>query len=253
LAYSREGYDSLETGLDAVVSWKVGDHYSMDLLTGTSVVNLSGAGLPKAELGETLYSNPKIRFTQKLDYRDSPVLPKNGWILESPFEIGAAVGTDSSAYASTSIEGGWYHQFDPKNGIALGGRFGLLIPTGDGEKLPIDLRYFNGGSNSVRSFPDRELGPSVNGYPTGGEGTWHANAEYLRTLAGSMRGVVFFDAGGLSRDYQEIGSAKLNLAAGLGLRLDLPIGPVRLEYGYNLTQDPGEPDGTLHFAIGATF
>jgi outer membrane protein assembly factor BamA len=43
------------------------------------------------------------------------------------------------------------------------------------------------------------------------------------------------------------------LAVGLGLRLDLPIGPVRLEYGYNLTKGPGEPTGTLHFAIGITF
>lgn len=253
LAYSREGYDSLETGLDAIVSWKVGDHYSADMLVGPSVVNLSGAGLPKAELGETLYTHQVLRFTQRLDYRDSAVLPKNGWHLESPVEIGAAIASESSAYVSTSLRGGWYHNFNRKNEIALGGEFGLLIPTGDGTDLPIDLRYFNGGANSVRSFPDRELGPSVNGYPTGGEASWHANAEYLRTLAGSVKGVLFLDAGALSRDYDEIGSAKLNLATGLGLRLDLPIGPVRLEYGYNLTQDRGEPDGTLHFAIGATF
>ncbi len=253
LSYSREGYDSLETGLNAVVSWKAGEHYTMDVLAGASVVNLSGAGLPKSQLGETLYNHSWLRFTQRLDYRDSPVLPKSGWHLESPVEIGAAVGSQSSAYISTAVQGGWYHKLSLKNELALGGQFGLMVPSGDGTELPIDLRYFNGGSNSVRSFPNRELGPSVNGYPTGGEASWHANAEYLRTLAGSVKGVVFFDAGGLSRDYEDIGSAKLNLATGLGLRLDLPIGPVRLEYGYNLTQDRGEPDGTLHFAIGATF
>ena len=43
------------------------------------------------------------------------------------------------------------------------------------------------------------------------------------------------------------------MAIGLGLRLDLPIGPVRLEYGYNLTRDTGEPIGTIQFAIGMTF
>ncbi len=253
LSYSREGYDALETGLDAVVSWKVGEHYSLDLLAGTSVVNLSGAGLPRSELGETLYHNPKLRFTQRLDYRDSPVLPKNGWHIETPVEIGAAVGSDSSAYALAEISGGWYHKINPKYEVALGGEFGFLVPSGNGDNLPIDLRYFNGGANSVRSFPDRELGPSVNSYPTGGEASWHANAELIRTIAGSVKGVWFFDAGGLSRNYADIGSAKLNLATGLGIRLDLPIGPVRLEYGYNLTQDSGEPSGTLHFAIGTTF
>jgi len=253
LSYSREGYDALETGLEALVSWKVGDHYSMDLLAGASIVNLSGAGLPVAELGETDYTHPRLRFTQKLDYRDSPVLPKNGWRLEAPVEIGAALGTVSSGYASASVTGGWYHEINAKYQVALGGEFGVLVPSGDSENLPIDLRYFNGGANSVRSFPDRELGPSVNGYPTGGEASWNANAELIRTIAGSVKGVLFLDAGGLSRSYDEIGSAKLNLATGLGIRLDLPIGPVRLEYGYNLTQDHGEPDGTLHFAIGTTF
>jgi outer membrane protein insertion porin family len=45
----------------------------------------------------------------------------------------------------------------------------------------------------------------------------------------------------------------VEVAAGLGLRLDLPIGPVRLEYGHNMTQGRGEPGGTWHFAIGTTF
>ncbi len=57
----------------------------------------------------------------------------------------------------------------------------------------------------------------------------------------------------ISLDYSDILAADLELAAGLGIRLDLPIGPVRFEYGYNLTRDPGEPAGAFHFAIGAAF
>ncbi len=253
LNYTREGYSSLETGLEGKVIWKIGDHYTMDLLAGYSIVNLSEDGLPTAELGETVYTHPRLSFTQTLDFRDSPVLPKNGWHLAVPLEIGAAVGTVSSAYASAGISGGWYRKLNSKYEVALGGDWGLLVPSGNGGALPIDLRYFNGGANSVRSFPERELGPQANDYPTGGEASWHSNAELIRTLSGSVKGVVFLDAGSLSRSYDEITSAKVNLAAGLGLRLDLPIGPVRLEYGYNLTQDPGEPIGTLHFAIGVTF
>ena len=253
LSYTREGYSSLETGVEGNVSWKSGDHYTLDLLAGTSVVNLSADGLPGYELGETVYGHPRFRFTQTWDYRDSPVLPKHGWHLEIPLEMGAAVGPLSTAYVSAEVSGGWYRKFNSNYEIALGGGWGILVPTGDGEDLPIDLRLFNGGANSVRSFPERELGPQTDGYPTGGEGSWHANAELIRTITGSVKGVVFLDAGSLSRNYDEILSAKLNLAAGLGLRLDLPIGPVRLEYGYNLTQDPGEPVGTLHFAIGVAF
>jgi outer membrane protein assembly factor BamA len=105
----------------------------------------------------------------------------------------------------------------------------------------------------IRSFPERELGPSVNGYPTGGEETWHSNLELIRNLGGVVKAVAFLDAGNLARHYQESGSASIELATGLGLRLDLPIGPVRFEYGYNLTRDPGEPCGTFHFAIGGAY
>jgi outer membrane protein insertion porin family len=253
LSFTREGYSSLETGVEASLTWKIGEHYTMDLLGGYSIVNLSGDGLPTSELGETVYTHPRLRYVQKLDYRDSPILPKAGWHLEAPLQIGAAIGTVSTAYASAGISGAWYHKISGKNDLVLGGDLGILSPSGTGNGLPIDLRLFNGGSASVRSFPDRELGPTVNGSPTGGETSWHTNVEFIRTITGSVKGVAFVDAGSLARSYDEITSAKLNMAAGLGMRLELPIGPVRFEYGYNLTRDPGEPIGTFHFAIGTAF
>jgi outer membrane translocation and assembly module TamA len=39
----------------------------------------------------------------------------------------------------------------------------------------------------------------------------------------------------------------------MGIRIDLPVGPIRFEYGHNLTRDEGEPSGTWHFAIGTAF
>ena len=65
--------------------------------------------------------------------------------------------------------------------------------------------------------------------------------------------MAFFDAGSLARNHEELANADIELATGLGIRLDLPIGPVRLEYGYNLTRDPGEPAGAFHFAIGCAY
>jgi outer membrane translocation and assembly module TamA len=93
----------------------------------------------------------------------------------------------------------------------------------------------------------------VDGYPTGGEAGWNTNVELMRNIWGSLKGVAFVDAGGLARNREEWGAADVELATGLGFRLDLPIGPVRLEYGYNLTRDRGEPSGTLHFAIGFAY
>jgi outer membrane protein assembly factor BamA len=251
--YDREGYNTYESGVEGWLNREFGDHYSVELLLGTSFANLTTDGLPGAALGETVYAHPRVRLVQKLDHRDNPVLPKRGWHLESPLQIGAAVGDDSTAYVMTGISGGWFHELSRHYDIGIGGDFRVILPSGDGSDLPIDMRLFNGGSRSVRSFPERELGPSVNGYATGGEFMWNTNVELIRNFGGALKAVAFFDAGALTRNYEDAGSAEVELATGLGLRFDLPIGPVRLEYGYNLTRDRGEPAGTLHFAIGSAF
>jgi len=254
LIYGREGYETFDTGIESSLTWKFGDHYTLEVLAGYSLVKTTADGLEDAELGETSYLHPRFRVTQTLDYRDSSVLPMAGWHLTAPLEIGAATGDLNIGYAKAGLSGGWYHRINETYQLALGGAFGVIIPSGDGADLPIDLRLFNGGARSVRSFPERELGPlSANGYATGGEAMWTTNAELTRKIAGSLKATAFFDAGTLARDFDALGSAEIEMAVGLGLRLDLPIGPIRLEYGHNLTQDAGEPSGTLHFAIGAAF
>ena len=52
--------------------------------------------------------------------------------------------------------------------LAFGARVGLISPILD--DLPIDVRFFNGGGTTVRSFAERELGPKDSGgNPLGGE------------------------------------------------------------------------------------
>ena len=127
------------------------------------------------------------------------------------------------------------------------------MPATDTE-LPIDLRYFLGGSNTVRSFPERELGPrNASGVNSGGEAYWIANVEYVHQIAGVCKAVAFTDAGTLTPDLSSFSGSSIDVAVGLGVRMDLPIGPVRLEYGHNLTPDLGEPPGAFHFAIGLAF
>ena len=104
-----------------------------------------------------------------------------------------------------------------------------------------------------RDAPPVRLGPSFDGYPVGGESRWNANFELIRSISKTFGVVAFVDAGSLGRDAGDLTSAEVELADGLCLRLELPVGPVRLEYGHNLTQDRGEPSGTFHFAIGAAF
>ncbi|MEM6916918.1 MAG: BamA/TamA family outer membrane protein, partial [Verrucomicrobiota bacterium] len=65
--------------------------------------------------------------------------------------------------------------------------------------------------------------------------------------------VTFADAGNLLQDSDDASLDDLRYAVGAGLRYLTPIGPIRLEYGYNPDQKPGEPDGTMHLGFGFSY
>lgn len=254
LSRDEEGFNNWRAGLDAFVTCPVTDHYSLEASIGWDYVDNTPDGLPPAALGNQSYQNPHLTFTQTLDYRDNPVLPTKGWHLEAPLEIGAAIGGNTTTYIKGGVGGSFYQPLGDSGLLALGARGGVLIPGGGSSNLPIDQRYFLGGPRSVRSFPERELGPwSRTGYPVGGQAYWVANIEYIHQVAGPLKAVAFFDAGGLTRDWEDLGLSDPEMAVGLGIRLDLPIGPVRFEYGHSLTQDGHDPSGAWHFAIGTAF
>lgn len=253
LIYTREGYQSFESGIEDRFTWKYNKHYTLELLAGYSVVSVTGDGLSDDLLGDMFYTHPRVRISHALDFRDNPVLPKSGWHIENAFQMGAAVGDLTSSYVVAGLTGGWHHKINKNYDIGIGGEWSMIVPSGNLVDLPIDMRLFNGGARTVRSFPERELGPTVDGYPTGGEIMWSINAELHRKLTETVKLVSFLDAGNLTTNDANLNSSGVELAAGLGLRIDLPVGPVRFEYGYNLTQDPGDPVGTFHFAIGSAF
>lgn len=250
-----EGYDKFETGLTAEFSRDdFGEHLDASLMLGGSIVNISENGIPVTELGETTYTHQFIRANLAYDRRDDAVAPTSGYHLNGLVEAGLILGDMNSNYVRFDTSAAGYLPVGKKGQINLGARTGMLFPSGGPSEFPIDLRLFTGGPDSVRSFRFRELGPrSTNNDPAGGESYWVANAEYVHALAGPLKGVGFIDAGDLSALGQGIDFGSPDLAVGLGIRLDLPVGPIRFEYGHNLTRDGGEPSGTWHFAIGTAF
>ena len=105
----------------------------------------------------------------------------------------------------------------------------------------------------MRSFAERELGPSDNGNPIGGEFYTVFNAEYTFPLYGELLGAFFVDAGNLLPEASQPGLNDLRYGVGVGLRYNLPIGPIRLDYGVNPSPRQHEAFGAFHFSIGFAF
>jgi outer membrane protein assembly factor BamA len=136
--------------------------------------------------------------------------------------------------------------------LAFGARAGVVADVG-GTGIPIDERFFNGGGTTVRSFGERELGPRDRGNPIGGQYFSVFNAEYTFPIYGELQLAVFADAGNLVADASDAGFSDMRYAVGLGLRYQLPIGPLRIDYGVNPNPKDDEAFGAFHFSFGFAF
>ncbi len=154
-------------------------------------------------------------------------------------------------------------------------RFGYL----GGQQYPFAERFVVGGINTVRGFDYGAAGrvDPRTGEIFGGNKELIFNAEYVFPLIpdAKMKGVLFFDAGRAFDDqarYDDAGNpltapdgtamtagerlrmSDLRYSVGFGIRMLLPIGPIRLEWGYNLDSQPGEKTGAFpEFTIGSVF
>jgi outer membrane protein insertion porin family len=81
------------------------------------------------------------------------------------------------------------------------------------------------------------------------------NAEFLLPLVEQqgIRGVLFFDAGNAYDDGDNIELNDLKYAVGYGIRWYSPMGPLRLEWGYNPDPDKGESKSKWQFSMGVFF
>jgi outer membrane protein assembly factor BamA len=146
-----------------------------------------------------------------------------------------------------------------QSSLAFGARMGIihsLTTSGHAEanELPIDERFFNGGAMTVRSFGERELGPhDPKGNPIGGEFFTVFNIEYTFPIIGELQGALFTDAGNLLPTSEKPGLDDLRYALGFGVRYKLPIGPIRLDYGFNPDPQAHEDNGAFHFSFGFAF
>jgi outer membrane protein assembly complex protein YaeT len=249
----EEGYSKNAAGLRLEGSRKLTPHLEFTAFTEFAVANVSSDVIDPALLGPLDYTLVSLGVAQKLDYRDNPLNPRRGFVFSTSVDLNAIDG--QLAFGRITARYSRYWSLPrTKSILALGLRAGWIIPTGNAvEDVPIDLRYFNGGGSTVRSFAERELGPKdKSGNPIGGAFYTVGNLEWDFPISGPLGGAVFVDAGNLVAESSP-SLSDLSFAVGVGLRYDLPIGPMRLDYGYNPSPKEDESIGALHFSFGFAF
>jgi outer membrane protein insertion porin family len=133
---------------------------------------------------------------------DNPIFPTTGRKLSLSMDV-AGLGGNSKFYSGKS-EAIIYAAHTRKTSIGLRAAFEFVNPYGSTRNLPIFEKLFLGGEYSIRGFDIRSVGPRdlATGLVIGGNKSLLFNAEYLISIAGPVRLVLFADAGQV-RDHGE--------------------------------------------------
>jgi outer membrane protein insertion porin family len=183
------------------------------------------------------------------DSRDNYIDPSKGSRNSVIFTFAGLGG--SNAFIKGLLDSAWYFPLGETT-FMLRGRFGYASGI-FGEEVPLYERFYVGGLSTVRGLGFGDAGPKVSGDAIGGTEELIFNAEYIFPLLPDMKlkGVVFVDAGKAYEDFQNFGS--LRYTTGLGFRWISPMGPIRLEWGYNIQKETDESASKFEFAFGTFF
>ncbi len=193
---------------------------------------------------------------------DNPIFPNSGRRYSLALDV-AGIGGDT-AFLKPTLEGVWYIQTTRRTSIGLRGQFIYVKPIGRTKTLPIFERLFLGGEYSVRGFDLRSIGPRdlASGLVLGGSTSLLFNAEYLISIAGPVRLVLYYDAGQVQPERSRVSLSDFKTSTGAEIRFFMPVlnVPFRLIFAWN-PQRKGVLDNQLlpqkafvfRFAVGSTF
>jgi len=203
---------------------------------------------------EGSFTESKIISSVVFDRRDNSLLTRTGQrITLAPFVAGGFLGGNTQIYG-WDLEGSQYFRLKWDTILLINGEIATVDNWGNGSGVPIFERLYLGGANNLRGFPYREVGPQdVTGEPIGGLSMARATVEWTFPIIEKARGAIFYDTGFVNSDAWSFGFKHIASDVGVGIRLNLPIGPLRLDYGYPLQRDGYNGGGHFNFSVGYQF
>jgi outer membrane protein assembly complex protein YaeT len=194
---------------------------------------------------------------------ETQVTPRTGYVASAHVEKAGDFLGGKYKYSELTLDGRGYVALQRRALIAVRVRGGSIRPsTGLDANIPFFKRYFLGGASSLRGWGRFEVGPlTEEGNPIGGYTQLETSGELRVPVWGNLAAVAFIDAGNVWTNAWDFNLNDLRYDVGPGLRYNTPIGPIRIDVGYQLNPIPGLlVDGKtqarrvrFHFSIGQAF
>jgi outer membrane protein assembly factor BamA len=221
---------------------------------------------------------------------DNPIFPTSGRRYTVAVDL-AGLGGDTNFYKPL-VEGVWYLKHTNRTSVGLRAQGIYIAPFTSSKALPMTEKLYLGGEYSIRGFDVRTIGPRLmtpvapsynglyllpglmpgdvnldtklvdTGLVVGGNKSILFNAEYLISIAGPVRLVLFYDAGQVRDSGQKLAWSEFKTSTGAEVRFFMPVlnVPFRLIFAYNgqrsgVLNNSLQPQGafSFKFAVGSTF
>lgn len=198
------------------------------------------------------YTRSHLRMSYEYDSRDASITPRSGGHLEG-FAGYSGPGSTVETY-TVGLNGSYYYNSFWDTIFSV--NFGLqTIDTVDSdEEVPLFERCYLGGPNNLRGFRYRDVGmvdEKLAGDETmGGNSSAYVQFEVTVPLVESMRLAMFVDAGFVHADSFDFKPNEWAANYGIGLRINLPMGPLAVDYAIPFkSENAADDDGQFQFYV----
>jgi outer membrane protein assembly complex protein YaeT len=260
---------TLKHQADPQTSWAAsfGDEYQRSTIVSSALTdptirsNFIALGLDPTT-GESLGTLAAVGFDLTRNTTRNLLDAHNGYMATVHLEQAGKWLWGQFNYWLVSSEGRYYQPLGRRAVLAARLQFGVIDPFGGNQdNVPFYKRFFLGGASSVRGWGRYELSPLSGGLPVGGDSMFEGSTELRFPISSKFAGVAFLDLGNVWTNPWAFVLGDLHYAVGPGLRYLTPVGPARVDFGYQLNPLPGLlVDGVpqtrqwrVHFSIGQAF
>ncbi len=279
---SMDTYDYKKTGVNLSVTRPLSEYLKAGLKYRVESVDVYNVTLDASTVilrQEGRSSTSAIGGSISKNSIDDVMNPTKGVNADLSVEVaGGPLGASNSFVSFIGTYGRYFPIKFLESAFFVRGTAGMIRGYG-GKEIPIYEKFYVGGLNSIRGFRYGEAGPmdtkfiytpvpaahgpggakkaanlvtGGTGEPLGSDNEMFFNFEWIFPISKSagLKGVLFADTG---CGFDSTDPFRLRKAAGFGIRWLSPMGPLRLELGFNLDKQEGERSNAFEFAIGTQY
>lgn len=220
------------------------ERVNQDLGESGLVVNTSG-------IKETLYNKVGPILGLTINTSEPLFNPSRGMFILLTYKVNGIFLKSDFPYTKVILDGRRYQGISAFV-LAYRVKIGSINPQQKNGFIPVEERFYAGGSTSVRGWARQQLGPKDEfGDPIGGNSVFEGSVEARFPLIKMLAGVFFLDFGNVWLTSATYKLNELRYALGVGVGLDTPIGPVRLDVARPIFDE--ESKTQFHLNIGHAF